>query len=207
MDSFMYQTVGHDTIDLQVECIGLPLYREYITGQSIDQALHYSTTPGDETEDLFRLLSNVKARQPDIQAVSAGAILSNYQRIRVENVCARLGLTCLAYLWQQDQQELLAEMVSVGLTAIVIKVAALGIRLARMLIIRIKEHASGKNVGGIAADVRIARSLLPGVANLEWKVRPARLRRRRRVRELRNRLSVMEKEDREVAFPQVSDLT
>ena len=122
----MYQTVGHDAIHLQAECIGLPLYREYITGQSIDQALNYSKTTNDETEDLYRLLAHVKEFHPDIQGVSVGAILSNYQRTRVENVCVRLGLTSLAYLWQRDQKELLAEMIAAGLTAIVIKVAAVG---------------------------------------------------------------------------------
>ncbi len=35
--------------------------------------------------------------------VSAGAILSDYQRVRVESVCSRLGLTSLAFLWRRDQ--------------------------------------------------------------------------------------------------------
>lgn len=122
----MYQTVGHDAIHLQAEAMNLPLYREFITGQSINQALNYTTTESDETEDLFRLLSRVKAEHPDIEAVSVGAILSNYQRSRVESVSVRLGLTCLAYLWERDQKELLSEMIGNGLIAIVIKVAAIG---------------------------------------------------------------------------------
>jgi len=40
--------------------------------------------------------------------------------------CSRLNLTSLAYLWRRDQQELLAEMITCDLKAIVIKVAALG---------------------------------------------------------------------------------
>jgi diphthine-ammonia ligase len=126
LDSFMYQTVGHDALHLQAECINLPLYREYITGQSIDQTLNYAATANDETEDLFRLLSRVKELHPEIQGVSVGAILSTYQRARVENVCLRLGLISLAYLWQRDQKELLAEMIDANLTAVVIKVAAIG---------------------------------------------------------------------------------
>jgi len=124
----MYQTVGHDVIHLQAECMGIPLYREYIKGQSIDQTLYYNTTEQDETEDLFRLLGHVKAAHPEIHAVSVGAILSTYQRTRVENVCIRLGLTCLSYLWQRDQKELLTEMIVSRLTAIVIKVAAIGLK-------------------------------------------------------------------------------
>ncbi|TRY69704.1 hypothetical protein DNTS_008912 [Danionella cerebrum] len=62
----------------------------------------------------------------EVEAVSVGAILSDYQRIRVENVCARLDLKPLAYLWERNQADLLREMISSGLQAIVIKVAALG---------------------------------------------------------------------------------
>ena len=40
--------------------------------------------------------------------------------------CSRLGLTCLAYLWRRDQKELLAEMISCHVDAIIIKVAAIG---------------------------------------------------------------------------------
>lgn len=43
--------------------------------------------------------------------------------------CDRLGLTSFAYLWQRDQKELLAEMASSGVNAILIKVAAMGLGL------------------------------------------------------------------------------
>uniref|UniRef100_A0A3B3WKF5 Diphthine--ammonia ligase n=1 Tax=Poecilia mexicana TaxID=48701 RepID=A0A3B3WKF5_9TELE len=62
-----------------------------------------------------------------IEAVSVGAILSDYQRVRVENVCLRLGLQPLAYLWRRDQESLLSEMISSDLQAILIKVAAFGL--------------------------------------------------------------------------------
>ena len=57
----------------------------------------------------------------------SGAILSDYQRVRVENVCSRPGLTVLAFLWQRDQSELLGEMISAGLEAVLVKVACLGL--------------------------------------------------------------------------------
>ena len=40
--------------------------------------------------------------------------------------CQRLGLQCLSYLWQRDQDELLEEMIDSGVNAVMIKVAALG---------------------------------------------------------------------------------
>lgn len=45
----------------------------------------YEPTENDEVEDLFMLLQEVKDNI-DIEAVSVGAILSDYQRVRVENV-------------------------------------------------------------------------------------------------------------------------
>ena len=60
-------------------------------------------------------------------AVCSGAILSDYQRIRVEHVCSRLGLVSLAYLWRRDQAELLDQMVDLGLESVLIKTATLGL--------------------------------------------------------------------------------
>ncbi|KAI9591545.1 hypothetical protein BDF19DRAFT_257385 [Syncephalis fuscata] len=127
LDSFVYQTVGHDAIHWYAECMDLPLIRREIHGTPERQTLDYDVTINDETEDLYALLSEVKTRYPDVQGVSVGAILSNYQRIRVEHVCQRLGLTSLAYLWQQDQTELLNSMVKNSLCSVLIKVAAMGL--------------------------------------------------------------------------------
>lgn len=83
----------------------------------------------DETEDLYHLLAEVKAHHPDIEAVSVGAILSNYQRVRVEHVALRpdINLTPLTFLWQRSQSELFAEMLEAGLVSILIKVAGIGL--------------------------------------------------------------------------------
>lgn len=59
--------------------------------------------------------------------MSVGAIFSTYQKDRVENVCRRLGLKPLCYLWARDQQELYDDMVQDGIEAIIIKVAAAGL--------------------------------------------------------------------------------
>ncbi|KAL9550714.1 hypothetical protein MBANPS3_004606 [Mucor bainieri] len=128
LDSFMYQTVGHDAIYLYSECMDVPLYRREIRGGSVLQASDYTVTADDETEDLYMLLKDVLNDHPDIKGISVGAILSNYQRVRVEHVCNRLGLTSFAYLWRRDQKELLYEMANAGVNAILIKVAAIGLK-------------------------------------------------------------------------------
>ncbi|KAL3968772.1 [histone H3]-lysine9 N-trimethyltransferase SETDB1 [Sarotherodon galilaeus] len=126
LDSYMYQTVGHQAIELYADAMDLPLYRRTIQGSSLDTSRNYRETEGDEVEDLYQLLHLVKEKE-GVEAVSVGAILSDYQRVRVENVCLRLGLQPLAYLWRRDQESLLSEMISSDLHAILIKVAAFGL--------------------------------------------------------------------------------
>ena len=111
LDSYMYQTVGHQIVAAYASCMGLPLYRRKILGASKDQRLVYEDTAGDEVEDLAALLAYIKSEIPDVGAVSSGAIASDYQRTRVERVCSRLGLVSLAYLWHQPQDPLLQRMV------------------------------------------------------------------------------------------------
>lgn len=56
----MYQTVGHQAIDLYAEAMDLPLYRRIIQGSSLDTSKNYTKTDGDEVEDLYELLHLVK---------------------------------------------------------------------------------------------------------------------------------------------------
>ncbi|KAK8782111.1 hypothetical protein V5799_016546 [Amblyomma americanum] len=126
LDSYMYQSVGHEIVGHYAEAIGLPLFQGEIVGKPCNQGSEYEVTEGDEVEDLFKLMSRAK-KTVNYEAVSVGAIFSDYQRVRVLNVCDRLGVTMLAYLWHCDQAQLLREMVDSGIHAILIKVAALGL--------------------------------------------------------------------------------
>ena len=84
----MYQTVGVELAPAIAEAMEVPLIRQEIGGKSLNQEMYYSKSdPLDEVEDLFVLLSKVKESFPEVEAVASGAILSNYQRLRVENVC------------------------------------------------------------------------------------------------------------------------
>jgi diphthine-ammonia ligase len=73
------------------------------------------------------------ADHPSANALSTGAILSTYQRTRVESVALRLGLTPLSYLWKYPilppgiQTSLLEDMVGVGLDGRIVKVASGGL--------------------------------------------------------------------------------
>lgn len=163
IDSFMYQTIGHRVIPLYEEALRIPLYRAAITGGAVDTARVYrnesadaTSTTGttdventsetlaeDETESLVPLLRRVMQAHPEANAVSAGAILSTYQRTRIENVAARLGLVPLAWLWMYPslpapavraadpgavgEAGLLEDMAGCGCDARIIKVASGGL--------------------------------------------------------------------------------
>ncbi|KAG9257007.1 uncharacterized protein F5Z01DRAFT_616918 [Emericellopsis atlantica] len=141
LNSFMYQTVGHEIIPLYAAATGLPLYRLAITGSAVhherDYACNVDGDASDEAESMTTLLRAVMEHHPEAKAVSAGAILSTYQRTRVESVALRLGLTPLAYLWQYpvlpppvkpaDDAQLLKDMAEAGLDARIIKVASAGL--------------------------------------------------------------------------------
>ncbi|EME26378.1 Diphthine--ammonia ligase [Galdieria sulphuraria] len=126
-DSYMYQTVGHEIVQAYARALLLPVFRRPTKGKAVLTTLGYSRQPYDEVEDLYQLLLQVKQEMPQVEAVCTGAILSDYQRNRVEHVCCRLQLTSIAYLWKRNQKQLLQEMLQAGIDAIVVKVATMGL--------------------------------------------------------------------------------
>ncbi len=137
-DSHMYQTAGHSLIPKIAECLGLPLYRRELQGTNVSKGATYVKPRDgegkDETEDLDVLLKIIMEEHPEANAVSSGAILSTYQRTRVETVSIRLGLVPLAYLWQytaltteEAEDALLKHMEIMGLEARIVKVASGGL--------------------------------------------------------------------------------
>lgn len=56
----MYQTVGHQAIDLYADAMQLPLYRREIQGQALQLSADYQETKDDEVEDLYKLLLQIK---------------------------------------------------------------------------------------------------------------------------------------------------
>ncbi|KAL2827403.1 hypothetical protein BDW59DRAFT_171402 [Aspergillus cavernicola] len=143
IDSFMYQTVGWGVIPLYESALGIPLYRAPICGGAVDTGRGEEGNEKDETESLLPLLHRIKSAHPEANAICAGAILSTYQRTRIENVAGRLGLTPLAWLWmypflpapeergefggggeEQGLAGLLEDMAAVGCSARIIKVAS-----------------------------------------------------------------------------------
>ena len=86
-----YPDLGLKTV---ADALELPLFIQISENKSNCSKMNYIPSSGDEVEDLFLLLENVKT-QHDIDAICCGALLSDYQRVRVESVCARLDIVNL----------------------------------------------------------------------------------------------------------------
>ena len=127
LDSYMYQSVGSELCSSVAECLDVPYIEKKITGKPLNKDLVYTKTNDDEVEDLFLLIKEAKEKFPEINAVSSGAILSNYQKNRVENICERLNLKSLSYLWELDQTNLLNQMIDDNMNSILIKVCVIGL--------------------------------------------------------------------------------
>ena len=127
LNSFMYQSAAHCVIPDIAECLGVPIFRKTINGKSLVQTLQYVRNDEDEVEDLHLVLLDVLASFPDCRGVSCGAIVSTYQRNRVENICERLGLQPLTYMWQYDRSDLLDKILAAGIRAVLVKVAGAGL--------------------------------------------------------------------------------
>lgn len=188
LNSFMYQTVGHTIVPLYAECLGLPLYRRAITGSATQTGRYYDSSgnaaaatggvegaePKDETEDLIPLLQSIRQKHPEANALCSGAILSTYQRTRVESVAIRLGLTPLAYLWQypalpppmsrpDSLTGLLEDMAAARCDARIIKIASGGI----------PESLLWANVGDPRTQKRLVSGLAPFFEGHEFWLRGA----------------------------------
>ena len=121
IDLHCFQTVAHACVDALGACAGKPVFRRRIRGRSKRLALEYGAgEDGDEVEDFARLRA-VDAPEPGVNSVCSGAILSDYQRLRVEAVCADLGLTSLAPLWRVPQREVLRRVRDEGVDARLVK--------------------------------------------------------------------------------------
>lgn len=89
--------------------------------------MEYSPNELDEVEHLYELVKKAKQIYPEIEGLASGAILSSYQKVRVENVCKRHDLQSIACLWNRNQRELLSEMIENKMDSILIKVCAMGL--------------------------------------------------------------------------------
>ncbi len=114
-DSFMFHTPNIEMTELQAESMNIPLVEQVTDGEE-----------GHELKDLERGLKRAKENH-NIEGVVTGALFSDYQRTRIENVCKNLNLKVFSPLWHKDQEIEMREIINEGFEFIITKIAADGL--------------------------------------------------------------------------------
>ena len=113
-DSWMFHFPGIRWTKLQAEAIGIP-----------HTTIHTKGEKETELEDLSNGLEKLKSS--GIEGIVSGAIASEYQKTRLDNLCERLGLKSYAPLWHKNQEQLVREQIESGFEIIVTACNALGL--------------------------------------------------------------------------------
>jgi len=114
-ESWMFHFPSLPWTSLQAEAIGIP--QEKITTKGVKE---------DEVEDLATGLQKVST-ELGIEGIVSGAVASEYQRTRLDNICDKLGLRSFAPLWHKKQDQLVRDEVEAGFEIIITACNALGL--------------------------------------------------------------------------------
>jgi ABC transporter with metal-binding/Fe-S-binding domain ATP-binding protein len=114
-DSWMFHFPALKWTSLQAEAIGIR--QEAILTKGVKE---------EEVEDLANGLEKIK-KALGVDAIVSGAVASEYQRIRLDNIGERLGLRSFTPLWHKKQEQLVREEVEAGFEIIITACKALGL--------------------------------------------------------------------------------
>ena len=112
--SYMFHVPNIHLTQLLSQALGIPLIQ--------------AETPGmkeEELEDLRKALSELKDK--GVEAIFTGAIHSQYQKSRIDQLCQELGLESIAPLWHRDPQEYMEEIIELGFEVVITSVSAEGL--------------------------------------------------------------------------------
>jgi ABC transporter with metal-binding/Fe-S-binding domain ATP-binding protein len=114
-ESYMFHVPNIHLVNLQSEAMGIPLILKKTKG-----------VKEEELNDLKDAISEAMEKY-DITGIVSGAIYSNYQRKRIDDMASELGIESLSPLWKKKPKEMLSEMVEKGFKMVMSAVAAEGL--------------------------------------------------------------------------------
>ncbi len=114
-DSYMFHTPKIDVVDEHAERMGIPLIKRLTHGEKESELL-----------DLEQAMIDAIAEY-EIEGIVTGALYSDYQRKRIENIADRLGLRVFSPLWHVDQEMHMRRLVNDGFKFVMTTVAAEGL--------------------------------------------------------------------------------
>jgi ABC transporter with metal-binding/Fe-S-binding domain ATP-binding protein len=114
-ESYMYHVPNIELTKMQAEAMEIPII--------------FKKTKGVKEEELKDLKNaiNEAIETHGITGVVSGAIYSNYQRKRIDDICSFVGIESLSPLWKMKPKDMLTEMVEEGFKIIISAVAAGGL--------------------------------------------------------------------------------
>lgn len=112
-ESYMFHHPNVEWTRLQSEAMGIPIVTKKTAGEK-----------EKELEDLRGVLNEIK---PDIEGIVSGALASQYQKSRIDDICQKLGLKSLAPLWGVKSDEHWNNILKSGFEIIITAVACEGL--------------------------------------------------------------------------------
>jgi predicted ATP pyrophosphatase (TIGR00289 family) len=109
-ESYMFHTHNQHLLETISELTNIPL----ISGKT-------KGVKEEELNDLKEILSKIK---DEVDGITTGAIASNYQKQRVDKICAELGLQSIAPFWNHAPEEVLRNMLKDNFEIMIVAVAA-----------------------------------------------------------------------------------
>jgi diphthine-ammonia ligase len=113
-ESYMFHVPNIHITELSSEAMEIPLIMAKTHG-----------VKEKELDDLKRVLNKLKDR--GVEAIFAGALASEYQKSRIDQLCSDLGLVSIAPLWHIDPKKYMEEIIDSGFEVIIISVSAEGL--------------------------------------------------------------------------------
>ena len=99
-----------------------------LLSQALEIPLMRATTPGEKEEELKDLKNSLlELKGRGVDAIFTGAIASEYQKSRIDQLCQEIGLESHAPLWHRDPENYMRELIKLGFEVMITSVAAEGL--------------------------------------------------------------------------------
>jgi len=112
-DSYMFHVPNANLVRYQAKSMGIPLIEK--------------TTKGEKEAELKDLEDAIRKVRFRVDGIVSGAVMSTYQKSRVDAICRNFGLLSIAPLWMRNPEELLRDMLRAGFEIMITAVAAEGL--------------------------------------------------------------------------------
>ncbi len=113
--SWMFHRPALEVTRVQAQALGIP--QVFIESSGIKE---------EELKDLRRALE-IAIKRYGIEGIVAGALLSDYQRMRIAMIADELGLKVYTPLWRKDQGAYMKELVRSGFKVMIISISVYGL--------------------------------------------------------------------------------